>query len=246
MSSPAAKRDRRARPESAAGGNELLENLSPINGKRIRRQLVRVRMDLGEVVYQANQPIVHVYFPDTAVLSFIVGLSDGPSVEAAMSGAEGMSGVSVLGRSGSSNTRCIVQVAGDAQRLTAAAFRRLMKTMPQFTDFVQRYVVAYVEQVSQTAACNRRHSVSQRCARWLLMTHDRVNGAATFSLTHAFLAHMLGSRREAVTVAAQAFQRNALISYSRGRVTIVNRLGLEAASCECHGIVARRLHRLYG
>jgi CRP-like cAMP-binding protein len=239
----------RARPQRASSsrltGNELLDRLTPSNRKEIRRDMVLVSMTLGDVIYAPNRDPRHVYFPQTAVLSFVVRLSGGPSVEATMTGCEGMAGIPALSSNGASSTLCVVQVAGDALRLSVASFRRLMRTMPQFGELQHRFTSAFVDQVSQTAACNRHHSVSQRCARWLLMTQDRVRGEATFDMTQAFLSHMLGIRREAVSEAASSFRRKKLITYTRGRLTIRSRRGLEAVSCECHRVLARRLRRLY-
>lgn len=225
--------------------NQLLNALTSVNRAHIGRQLVRVPIGIGDVIYKANRRPRHVYFPETAVLSFIVNLSDGPSVEAAMAGAEGMAGVGALTVNGSSSTSCICQVPGHAQRLEAPALRRLIGGMPQLGDLIQRYLTVFIDQISQTSACNRHHSVAQRCARWLLMTHDRVPASESFSLTQSFLAYMLGIGREAVSDAASGFQRDRLIRYTRGRITILDRRGLERSSCECYSSVENRLRHLY-
>jgi CRP-like cAMP-binding protein len=186
-----------------------------------------------------------VYFPHTCVMSIIVPLKGDVMVEAGTVGREGFLGVPILLGADSTSTQAIVQVAGSGSRVSASFFRRLSEEDAEFRRFCLRYAQALLEQTSQSVACNGRHDLSERCARWLLMTHDRVD-ADHFHLTHEFLATMLGVRRATVTVAAAILQRAGLIRYSRGNVSIVDRAGLEAASCECYDAVRRKYDALLG
>ena len=160
-------------------------------------------------------------------------------------GNEGMVGTPVFLGSESSPTRAISQVPGEAMRMETEAFQEEMKLGGSLYGLVQRYTQTMINQISQSTVCNHRHSVEKRMCRWLLMSHDRV-GTDEFPLTHEFLAQMLGVRRPTVTAAAGILQKAGLISYHRGRVTVLDRNGLEAASCECYEVVAKELDRLLG
>ena len=160
-------------------------------------------------------------------------------VEVGTIGNESAVGLVLSLGASTSHSQTLAQIPGDAYRMPAADFRSALETLPKFRAIIAGCLYAFVTQVSQTAACNRLHGIEQRCARWLLLTHDRVGGASTFPLTHEFLSFMLGVRRAGVTEALGALARSALITSRQGSVTIIDRAGLEAASCECYGIVRR-------
>lgn len=196
-----------------------------------------------QILFECERPIGHVYFPDTAIVSLVSRLSDGGTVEVGTAGCEGMAGLPLfLGGAGSSIC-AFVQTPGTALRMDADTFQRASNELGGLHRMLLRYTQAFLTQVAQTAACNGAHLVEQRCARWLLMTHDRVE-ADDFPLTHEFLALMLGVRRAGVTVAMRALQEKTLVQYTRGRVEIVDRPGLERASCECYGVVRTHFARL--
>lgn len=196
------------------------------------------------IVAESNQPIAYVYFPETAVLSVISHL-EGGTVEVGTVGVEGMSGLPVLLGAGREPLQVICQIPGTAWRIKPAALLELFQGDAAISRLLLRYAHAFFMQVAQTAACNGAHSIEQRCARWLLMTHDRV-GEAEFPVTHQFLAFMLGVRRAGVTVAMRALQRNGVVEYRRGNVRIADRAGLEAQSCECYETVRAHYARLLG
>jgi len=210
---------------------------------RIRPHLERVQLQQRDIVHEPDLAISHVYFPETAVLSLVSAMDSGATVEVGTAGCEGMVGLSVLLAEDVSTVRTLAQIPGAAERMTADVFARLASAPGAFHRILLRYTQAFLTQVAQTAACNGAHLVEERCARWLLMTHDRVEGDE-FPLTHEFLAFMLGVRRAGVTVAMRALQDAGVVQYSRGRVQIVDRSGLEAASCECYGVVRTHFERL--
>jgi hypothetical protein len=166
-------------------------------------------------------------------------MDDGAVVEVGTIGNEGAVGLSLFLGVSVSVPQTLVQIPGNARRMPAAAFQSAVRELPLFRDLVARCTHAFMTQVSQTAACNRLHGIEQRCARWLLLTHDRVGGADTFPLTHQFLSFMLGVRRAGVTEAIGVLARSGLITSTGGRITIVDRPGLEGACCECYAIVRR-------
>jgi CRP-like cAMP-binding protein len=192
-----------------------------------------------------DEPFTHVYFPESAVLSVTNAVSGG-TVEVGTIGNEGMAGISAFLDGEGLPSRTFAQVPGDAKRMSAAAFAEGVNERPALRKIVLRYTKAYLIQVSQTAACNRAHDIRSRCARWLLMTQDRVDGSPTLELTHQFLAFMLGVRRAGVTVAAGSLKEAGLIAYSRGTITVLDREGLEAASCECYSVGRSYMLRAVG
>jgi CRP-like cAMP-binding protein len=215
-----------------------------------------VTLSHGHRAYEAGVPIKELYFPQTAVFSMVREMTDGAGVEVGTIGREGIVGGGVLAGATSVSTRCIVQIPGRARRIGISALRAAVarslvdgsKTADgsaTLGDLLQRYAQALFEQVTQTAACNRLHALEQRCARWLLMTHDRVDGDE-LTLTQEFLSYMLGVRRAGVTEACGTLQRSALIRYRHGHITIVDRAGLEAATCECYAVSAAAYTELLG
>ena len=227
------------------GENRLLAALPRAEYDRLRPHLEKVPLPLKDILHEANGPIPHVFFPLNAVVSLVIVMDGGFSLEVGIIGNEGMVGTPVFLGSQSSPTRAISQVPGEALRLETKVFQEEIKRGGALYGLVQRFTQAMINQISQSTVCNHRHSVEKRMCRWLLMSHDRV-GTDEFPLTHEFLAQMLGVRRPTVTAAAGILQKAGLISYHRGWVTVLDRKGLEAASCECYEVVAKELDRLLG
>ncbi len=232
-------------PNGGRSPNGLLRALSARDYAALLPNLKRVTLTSGETISQPLHPSRHLYFPETAVLSLIVVMADGSAVEAATVGNEGVAGLSAFLGTGAMNTRCLAQIAGDAQRVPARALLRLVAASPTMAAVLRRYTQAFVNQLAQSVACNRLHRIDQRCARWLLMTHDRVGGGASFDLTQEFLSYMLGVRREGVSVASQALQDRGIIRYRRGHLSVIDRPGLERAACECYGATRADYERLF-
>ena len=226
-----------------AAGNRLLAALPAADAEWLAPHLERVMLVIGQVLAEPGEPFEHVYFPETAVVSVVNRMADGAAVEVGTIGNEGMAGLAAYLDAEASESQTFCQLPGAALRVpaavvTEAAARRGVRRL------LNRYAQAYLTLVAQGAACNRLHHIEARCARWLLTTHDRVGGADAFPLKQEFLAVMLGVRRPGVTVAAGALQDAGLIRYRRGGVRVLDRAGLEAASCECYGIVRRHFDRL--
>jgi len=216
--------------------NSLLAALPGEDYRSLLRELEPVALRAGDVLYQAGERIRHVYFPDGGQVSLLMVMADRKVLEVGLVGREGMVGIPLALGISTSPVRALVQGAGSAFRMTAASFGDALARSPPFQREVHRYAYVKLVQARQTAACNRFHSVEARLARWLLLTCDRVRSDC-FHLTHELLADTLGIRRVGVTNAATALQRRKLISYSRGDIRILDRIGLKAASCACYEIV---------
>lgn len=227
-----------SRPE-----NRLLAALPGKEFDRFTAQMDDVSLAVRDVLYRPNGTIRHVYFPRTAVVSMTLTMQDGATVEVGTVGNDGMAGVPAFLGADKSPTEVFCQVAGEARRMPVAAFREAVRPDGPFRDLVQRFTQVLLNQVSQTTACNRLHPIEARLARWLLMTHDRMGGDEV-PLTQEFLSYMLGVQRPSVTLAAGALQKAGLIRYTRGRITVLNREGMEAAACECYRVVRSELDRL--
>jgi CRP-like cAMP-binding protein len=227
----------------APGQNRLLSAMSRDLQIRLLPRMEKVNLPIRQVLYEPDTPIAHVYFPLSGVLSLLITLKGGETVEVATVGNEGMVGTPVFLGAERSPTKAVSQVAGQALKMRVDAFRRTLEELPEFAVALRHYTQGMVSQISQSIACNHVHGVRERMCRWLLMTHDRV-GADEFHLTQEFLAQMLGVRRPSVTVAAGELARSGLISYRRGGIRIVDRAGLEAASCECYETVRQEFDRL--
>ena len=227
-----------------AEANRLLSLLPADEYERLLPELEPVELALGQTLWSPRAPIRSVYFPRSCVLSLLTPLESEDPVEAATVGKEGMVGVPLVLGVRSTTIKAVCQVAGDAARIDAG---RLMEVLHggagRLFPILLRYAQALQEQTAQSVACNRRHGIDERCARWLLMTRDRV-GSDHFALTHEFLAFMLGVRRASVTVAAGMLQQAGLIKYSRGKITVVDAEGLQDASCECYRVVRKRYDEL--
>lgn len=201
-------------------------------------------LELRQELYSPNLPIEHVYFPVNGVLSMLAQLEEGFFVEVATVGNEGMIGLPLFLGTNSTPGTAYSQVPGDAYRLSAEEFRRNIEKPSQFTRVLHRYTQALMTQISQGTACNRAHGNRQRCARWLLLTHDRV-GKDEFSLTQEFLSQMLGVRRATINEVAGQLSAGGSISYRRGIVRVEDRLRLESESCLCYSIIRNEYDRMY-
>jgi CRP-like cAMP-binding protein len=225
--------------------NRLLAALTAPDFDLLKPHLAIVELVQNEPVFDAGRPAEHVWFPHEGVISIVATDAEGGAVEVATVGREGMTGIALALGSDTMSSDAMVQVSGRGSRMEAAAFREAIEASPTLRQQLLRYVLAVITQVSQNAACNQLHAINTRCARWLLTTHDRVNGD-TFELTQEYLAMMLGVTRPSVSAAAAALQKTSLIRYSRGVITILDRAGLEEASCECYRIIEEEFVRLRG
>jgi CRP-like cAMP-binding protein len=224
--------------------NALLVRLPEREIHALGGDLVAVTFTLGELVYDAHAPLHQVYFPVSAVLSIIKVMEDGSPVETQAVGREGMAGIEAIFEAGGVGGKMISQIAGAAYCMPIPAFREHLRTKPRFRAIVLRYAHNVLGSLSQSVACNRLHNVIQRCAKWLLLTHDRV-GADKFPVTHEFMSMMLGANRPTVSIAASNLQDAGLIMYSRGVVRILDRAGLEKAACECYAAMVESFRRLF-
>lgn len=229
----------------APTANRILNALPPGEYERLMPLLEPVEMRVGEVLYRPDQPVTHVFFPNRGTVSVVSVFEDGGMVEVGMVGNEGMFGVCVFLGSVTTPLQAVVQLSGDGLRMRADALRREFAKCGALQDLLLRYTQAFITQVSLTAACNRAHSIDGRMARWLLMCQDRAH-STELKTTHEFIATMLGTRRAGVTEAACKLRESGLIDYRRGHVTVLDRAGLEATSCECYPIVKREFDRLVG
>lgn len=228
------------------GENRLLAGLPPASLDALRPDLEAVSCGYKDVVYRFNEPISHVVFPRTGVISLLsLGDDEGQMVEVATVGNEGFVGLPVFLGADSTPGVAISQVPGESLRMATGAFREAVARDAELAAVLNRSTLALFTQIAQSSFCNRAHPMEQRCARWLLMTQDRVD-SPTFPLTHEFLAQMLGVRRATVTEAMGPLQQAGLIEYARGIVRMVDRNGLEAVACECYRIIRDEYRRLSG
>jgi CRP-like cAMP-binding protein len=226
-------------PGDEAQGNRLLGAMEAASRARIDPHLEQVAFKLGDVVCEAGGQLKHAYFPQGNVLSLLTVLENGSAVETANIGREGAFGLFAAMYSRVSFNRCLVQFEGGMVRCPIELLQSEFKNSEHVRDLFVSYSETLLSQVQQTVACNAMHTTEERICRWLLMMHDRANGEA-LPYTHEFLSHMLGANRKSVTLAAQSLQTAGLISYRRGRISVVDRAGLEHASCECYAIVRER------
>jgi CRP-like cAMP-binding protein len=222
--------------------NRLLGALRPEEIESIMPLLESVPLPDGMPIYEPYAPIADVYFPISGVVSLVSEMREG-TVEVGTVGREGMTGLPLVLHATTMPSRAFVQVPGHAYRMSGADLCAVMRRSPRVERLVYRYVLALFDQAAQHAACNRLHALEERCARWLLMTHDRVDGDV-LPLKQQFLAEMLGVHRPAVTIAAGALQKAGVIRYTRGKVTVLDRKALEDAACECYSIITRRASAL--
>ena len=213
--------------------NRLLAALPNKDRARLLDHCEQVELVIAETLYRAGEPISHVYFPTGSFVSLVMPIDDGARLEVGLVGTEGMLGVTLILGVDAAPFDAVVQGAGSALRLTKAAFLDDLAQSPTLLQGLKRYLYVSITQLAQTAACNRYHVVEARLARWLLMSQDRAHSNC-FHVTHLFLAFMLGVRRVGITKAANSLQQQKLISYHRGDITIIDRVGLEAAACGCY------------
>jgi len=204
-----------------------------------------VSFALGEVVYETGGHLEHIYFPTNAVVSLLYTMEDGSTAEMGLTGNDGVVGIALFLGGDTTPNRAVVQIAGDAFKMQARILREEFARGGPLQRVLLRYTQALITQISQTAVCNRLHSVEKRLCRWLLLCHDLVE-SERLEMTQEFISNMLGGRRESVTVAAGHLQDAGLIHYSRGHIAILDRKGLEAAACECYAIVRGEFDRLFG
>jgi CRP-like cAMP-binding protein len=224
--------------------NLLLAKLPAEDCQRLLPSLQPVALRLGEVLYESRGFLSHVYFPTTSVVSFLYTMGDGTTAEMGLAGNDGLVGIALFLGGDTAPNRAVVQIAGNALRMKAEILRQEFARGGSFQRLLLLYTQALIAQISQTAVCNRLHSVEQRLCRWLLLSHDRVK-SDELAMSQEFISSMLGGRRESVTVAAQRLQDAGLIHYVRGHITILDRRGLEATVCECYGVVRDETDRLF-
>jgi CRP-like cAMP-binding protein len=224
--------------------NRLLAAFSPEDVQRFFPDLHPVSLPLRHVLYDVGTPLEHVYFIERGLAFVLTHMADGSMIEVGMIGREGMVGVAALLGGKTSAQRIIVQMPGTALRMRAAQCKTAFEQSAAVRRVVLRFTEALLNLSAQTAACNWLHSIDQRCARWLLMSSDRVGSSDNMPMTHEFMSSMLGVRRAGVTTTLGGFGRSGLIRNGRGQVTIIDREGLEATACECYQIDHRRFEML--
>lgn len=229
-------------PDQTPIENRLLAALPHEAYLRLLPNLEYVPLVFEQVLYQSRETIKYVYFPNHGVISLLTVMSDSTKGEVGLVGNEGMSGLPIFLGVDITPLEAFVQIPGDAMRMEAGVFKESVNQGDPLHDLLQRYTYSLMFQNSQIAACNCYHEVAERCCRWLLMSHDRVH-SDSFPITHKFLSRMLGVRRASVTVVANKLQQAGLIRYNRGEMTIIDRLGLEKASCECYGLIKSEFDR---
>jgi CRP-like cAMP-binding protein len=223
--------------------NHLLNALPGADYERILDGLELAPMRLGEALYESGGKLKHVYFPTTSIVSLLYVMEDGASAEIAVVGNEGILGISLFMGGETTPSRAVVQSAGFGYRMKAAVLQEEFKRAGPVMHLLLRYTQALITQMAQTAVCNRHHSIEQQLCRWLLLSLDRLS-TDELSMTQELIANMLGVRREGVTESAGKLQRAGLIKYSRGRITVTDRPGLEKEVCECYAVVKKEFDRL--
>lgn len=223
--------------------NGLLAALPHAESQRWLSLLEPVDLPLGEVLYESGTTLTHVYFPTTAIISLLYVMEDGASAEIAVVGNEGIVGISLFMGGESTSSRAVVQSAGKSFRLKAHLMKQEFNRAGPVLHLFLRYTQALITQMSQTAVCNRHHSLDQQLCRWLLLSLDRLEGNQLV-MTQELIANMLGVRREGVTEGALKLQHAGLIQYARGHITVLDRAALEERSCECYAVVKKEYDRL--
>ena len=232
------------RPTSL-GENRLLAALPREEHERLLPQLQEVSFNLGEIVYEFGGHLDYVYFPTNSIVSLLYTMQNGTSAEMGLTGNDGVVGIALFMGGGTMPNRAVVQSAGGAFRMRAKTLQDEFARGGEFQRLMLRYTQALITQISQTAVCNRLHSVEQQLCRWLLLSHDRIQ-SDELVMTQELIADMLGVRREGVTVAAGRLQDFGAISYVRGHIKILDRQKLESTVCECYRVVKNEFDRLLG
>jgi CRP-like cAMP-binding protein len=231
--------------QSGRTGNRLLNLLPPDEYERLQPHLRKVEISVKQTLYEPHGRVEQIYFPTNAVLSAVTIMMDGSAIEVATTGNEGMSGLPAFGVIGTSPHRVFAQIAGSAWQADGVALSKKLGELAKFREIISRYQEALLFQISQCVACNGLHVIVERCCRWLLMTHDRVDGDE-MALTHEFLSYMLGCRRSSVTETLQSLQQQGLIRYGQGKITVLDRGRLEEFACECYQNVRAEYDRMLG
>jgi len=226
-------------------GNLLLARLPEAEFEHLLPHLEPVSFTLGEVIYESGGQQSYIYFPTTAIISLLYMMENGSSAEMGVAGNDGLVGIALFMGGDTVPNRAVVQSAGEALRMTTKVLQDEFARGGTFQRLLLRYTQALMTQMSQTAVCNRLHTVEQQLCRWLLLSRDRLN-SDELVMTQELIANMLGVRREGVNQAAWRLQEDGLISYVRGRITILDRGGLEKVVCECYGVVKAEYDRLLG
>jgi CRP-like cAMP-binding protein len=227
------------RPEQ----NHLLAALPPADFERILPHLELVPLPLGWAVYESGRDQGYVYFPTTSIISLLYVMEDGSSAEIAIVGNDGIVGIALFMDGETTPSRAVVQSAGYGYRMRAGLLKKEFECGGHLQHLLLRYTQALITQMAQTAVCNRHHSVEQQLCRWLLLSIDRLT-TNELTMTQELIANMLGVRREGVTEAAGKLQKDKLINYSRGHITVLDRPGLESRVCECYAVVKKEMDRL--
>ena len=230
-------------PNPDPRANRLLASLPESDYRILEAQLESMPMPLGMALYESGGAQDFVYFPTDSIVSLLYVLENGASTEIAVTGNEGLVGISLFMGGESTPSRAVVQSAGHGYRVRGAALRRLFESRGDVQHLLLRFTQALITQMTQTAVCNRHHAVDQQLCRWLLLMLDRLSSNEVL-MTQELIANMLGVRREGVTEAAGKLQAEGLIEYRRGRITVLDREHLEARVCECYAVVKREYHRL--
>jgi len=230
-------------PSQRPEDNFLLNSLSAAVRQRLFPHLKLVELPVGAVLYESGASMRHIYFPADSIIALLYVLQNGASAEIALVGNDGAIGISMFMGGESTTTRAVVQSAGSAYRLTGARLKREFERHGELMLMLLRYTQSLITQMAQTAVCNRHHSVDQQLCRWLLLSLDRLS-ANQLVMTHELIANMLGVRREGITDAAGRLQKQGVIRYSRGRITVLDRAALEELCCECYSVVKKETDRL--
>jgi CRP-like cAMP-binding protein len=223
--------------------NRILASLPKVEIGRLAPDLSRLSFEVGKTLVEPDEDITHAYFLESGLASAVVAMANGNTVETGITGNDGVIGIPVLLGTESMPSRTFMQIAGNGYRIPARRLFEAYERPGMLRKQINRYFQAHLAQTAQTAACNRLHDIAERLARWLLICHDRME-SDTFHLTHEFLGHMLGTPRTTVTLAAGLLHKAELVDYSRGKVRIRDRRGLEKASCECYQTIRDEFERL--
>jgi CRP-like cAMP-binding protein len=225
--------------------NHLLAALPAAEFARVKTNLEPISLYLGEVIYESGEQLEYIFFPTTAIISLLYIMENGSTAEIAITGNDGLVGIALYMGGSTMPNRAVVQSAGNALRLRSKALQSEFERSGLFQKILLRYTQYLMTQISQTAVCNRLHSVEKQLCRWLLINHDLLQ-TNKLIMTHDLIANMLGVRREGVSIAAGHLQKSGLIKYVRGTITILDRKNLEAAACECYEVVKDEYDRLLG
>jgi CRP-like cAMP-binding protein len=234
-----------ASSERTTPKNRLLASLPNNEYRRLLPKLETVSLALKQRLYESLGAIDYVYFPLNGVVSIVAFMKDGTGIEVASVGNDGMVGLPVFLGAEKTPLVAFQQIAGESMRMRSDTFRKEIKRNSRFAAILDLYTQSLMVQIAQGNACNRAHSIAQRCARWLLMTHDRMERRQQFPITQEFLGQMLGVRRASVSEVCLALKKNNLIDYKRGIMNILNRKGLENRTCECYWVIRREIDRLF-